>query len=575
MSPTTPSPARTVPTYEALAADIKARGVTAVFGLMSDDTALFCTALDAMGVRFYGARHENNACSMAEGYAAATGKLGIAILGRGPATANAMHGAVYANRTGSQVLLIFGFASTSSGQGNNLGPDGKALNAVGVLEAAGLQTFVASHSATALRTLADAINWTAPGRCAALLLPMNVQFGQVQIEMQAQAPLAALAALAAPSAAKRSGARPAAIDTAAALLAKSRKPLFVVGLGAHRAGAREAIERLADKVGAVVATSLKAKDMFHGYPYNLGLIGSFSHGAGRRLIDQADCIVTFGAGLNQRTTSYGTALPEGVPLIQVESVRAHIGRWYHADVALVGDAQLVAEQLVQASAAKSDADKPLHTEDTRRRLLDFDLASEFEPAHTPRTVDPRTLALEIDRLLPPDRNAVYDSGNFLQIVPYVSGISPQHFKSAHDFSSIGMGFGTAIGYAVGAPDRTTAFFVGDGSFLMNLGELETVAREDVSLVIVVMNDCAYGAELHYLKMRDAPVAKSVFPDIDFAPIAAGFGFQTATVRTLDELRALAPMLRRPQGPILIDCKITASVMAPFLLETVEHERRKS
>ena len=555
---------RTVPAFEALAADIKARGVTAVFGLMSDDTALFCTALDAMGVRFYGARHENNACSMAEGYAAATGKLGIAILGRGPATANAMHGAVYANRTGSQVLLIFGYASTSSGQGNHLGPDGKALNAVGVLQAAGLQTFVASNSATAQSTLADAINWTAPGRCAALLLPMNVQFGQVQ----AQAPLAA------PAAAKRSGARPAAIDTAAALLAKSRKPLFVVGLGAHRAGAREAIEGLADKVGAVVATSLKAKDMFHGYPYNLGLIGSFSHGAGRRLMDQADCIVAFGAGLNQRTTSYGTSLPEGVPLIQVESVRAHIGRWYHADVALVGDAQLVAEQLLQASAAKNDADKPFHTEDTRRRLADFDLASEFEPAHTPRTVDPRTLALEINRLLPPDRNAVYDSGNFFQIVPYVAGLSPQHYKSAHDFSSIGMGFGTAIGYAVGTPDRATVFFVGDGSFLMNLGELETVAREDVPLVIVVMNDCAYGAELHYLKMRDAPVGKSVFPDIDFAPIAAGFGFQTATVRTLDELRALAPMLRKPQGPILIDCKITASVMAPFLLETVEHERRK-
>ena len=118
-------------------------------------------------------------------------------------------------------------------------------------------------------------------------------------------------------------------------------------------------------------------------------------------------------------------------------------------------------------------------------------------------------------------------------------------------------------------------FIGDGAFLMTMGELETVVREDIPLVIVLMNDCAYGAELHYLKMRNMPVSKSVFPDIDYAPIAAGFGFQAATVRTLAELQALAPMLRQPEGPIFLDCKINASVMAPFLLETVEHERRKA
>ena len=110
---------------------------------------------------------------------------------------------------------------------------------------------------------------------------------------------------------------------------------------------------------------------------------------------------------------------------------------------------------------------------------------------------------------------------------------------------------------------------------MTMSELETVAREDLPLVIVVMNDCAYGAELHYLKMRDASPALSVFPDIDYAPIAAGFGFETATVRTLEEVRALAPLLARPTGPVLLDCKITASVAAPFLLESIEYERRKA
>ena len=567
MADATPSPAL-VPTYEALAADIKRMGVESVFGLMSDDTALFVTTLDSMGVRFYGARHENNAICMAEGYAAATGKLGIAIIGRGPATANAMHGAVYAQRSGSRVLLVFGATSMASGPGDTLGPDGKAFNARGVLEAAGITTFVATDSANARRTLANAVAATAHAGCAALLLPMNVQFGLIET------PDPAAPAAPAPATPKRVAARTPAIEAAAAMLSKSRKPLFIVGLGAHQAGARAAIERLAEKTGAALATSLKAKDMFRGHPYHLGVVGSFSHSAGRRLIDEADCIVAFGAGMNQRTTSYGTALPKDVPLIQIDTARANIGRWYAADVAIVADALDAAQALHDAVADKPATDKGFHTDETRRRLADFDMASEFTPANTPRTLDPRSAALELDRMLPANRNAVYDAGNFLQILPFISLHGPQHLKNSHDFSSIGMGFGTALGYACGTPDRTTVLFLGDGSFLMTLGELETVVREDIPLVIVLMNDCAYGAELHYLKMRDMPVAKSVFPDVDYAPIAQSFGFEAATVRTLDELRALAPLLANPQGPILLDIKINASVAAAFIQESVDHERRK-
>jgi thiamine pyrophosphate-dependent acetolactate synthase large subunit-like protein len=557
----------TVPAYEALSHDIKALGTEVVFGLMSDDTALLVTTLDSMGVRFHGARHENNAIAMAEGYAAATGRLGIVILGRGPATANGVHGAVYALRSGSRVLVVLGEASTASGAPNGVGPDTKAFNTTGVLHAAGYRTFMPTSPATARRVLADAVAATRNG-AVALLLPMNVQFGQVEFDGAAAAP--AEGAKPAPR-----PARPAAIRTAVALLENSRRPLFVAGLGAHRAGARESLIRLADKVGAGLTTTLKAKDMFRGHPFDGGIVGSFSHGGGRRLIEQADCIVVFGAGLNQRTTSFGTSLPADVPLIQVDSTRTHIGRWFHADVAVVADVRIAAEQLLEALAERAPADKPLHSDEMRRWLADFDPASEFEPADTPRTMDPRSLAIELDRLLPHNRNAVYDSGNFLQILPYVSVPGPDHIKSASDFSSIGMGFGTALGYARGTPERTTVFFVGDGSFLMTLGELETVVREDIPLVIVVMNDCAYGAELHYLKMRSMPVSMSVFPDIDYAPVAEAFGFQAATVRTLDELRALAPMLARPEGPILLDCKITASIAAPFLLETIEHERRKA
>ena len=165
---------RTVPVYEVLAADIKSLGVEAVFGLMSDDTALFVTALDMAGITFHGARHENAAISMAEGYASATGSLGIAVIGRGPATANGLHAAVYAARTGSRVLIIYGDAAFGTSSTNALGPDYKAFNALGVLTAAGLQVLRATSAIGARTTLADAAALAMQGNAVALLLPTSI-----------------------------------------------------------------------------------------------------------------------------------------------------------------------------------------------------------------------------------------------------------------------------------------------------------------------------------------------------------------------------------------------------------------
>src|SRR5215467_15748233 len=87
--------------------------------------------------------------------------------------------------------------------------------------------------------------------------------------------------------------------------------------------------------------------------------------------------------------------------------------------------------------------------------------------------------------------------------------TPGHLKMTNEFASIGLGFGTALGVAKGRPHTPTVLIIGDGGFLMTLSELETAIREDIPLIIVLMNDCAYGAELHFLALRKLPVGKSV------------------------------------------------------------------
>ena len=556
---------RTAPTYQVLVDDIKALGVEQVFGLMSDDTAVFATALDSAGIRFYGARHENNAVAMAEGFSYATGGLGVAVIGRGPATANGLHASTYASRAGSRVLIISGDAATSSGQANGIGPDYKSFSAQSVLAAAGIRTFTATSPATARGALADAAAAALQGGAAALLLPVNVQLADMVLNGDGSPSPKSDRPPQAP--------QPQAIEAAAALLRQSRKPVILAGLGAHRAGAKAALEQLADRTGALLATSARGKDMFRGHPCNLGIVGSFSHSAARRLVAEADCVLVFGASLNLLTMSFGHSLPK-VPLIQVDAQRGHIGRWHPADVAVVGDARLAAEALVAALPAGSNAERPFRSDETLKFLREFDIARDFQPANTPRTVDPRSLGVALEKLLPAKRNLVYDAGNFLGIVPYLSVPGPGHFKLTSDFASIGLGFGTALGVAKARPDETTVLVIGDGGFLMTMGELETVVREDLPLVIVLMNDCAYGAELHFLKMRDLPVAKSVFPDVDYAPVAEAFGFRAATIRTLDDLQKAASMLARPDGPVFLDCKLNAAVAAPFMSEFHEFETRR-
>lgn len=552
------------PVYEWLAHDIKAAGIEAVFGLMSDDTALLVSTIDSIGVGFHGARHESVAVAMAEGYASASGRVGVAIVGRGPATANALNGVLFAQRSGARVLLIVGATPLARPRTNGLGPDGKRFDADAVLKSAGMRTFSVTHAGSARATFAAALAAAHEG-LAVLQLPTDVQRACPSV-VEEPPPLSR------PDAARRP--TPGALQAAAALLATSRRPLIVCGLGAHEAGARAQIEQLADRLGAVVATTLKAKDMFRGHPYNAGLIGSFSHAAGRRLFDQADCVIALGASLNQRTTSFGGALPAGVPVIQVDHDRSHIGRWWTVDVSIVADVLPAVEDLLALLPSRDAADKPFHQEEHRQSLAGFDPASEFQAACTPRTLDPRTLALALDRLLPSARNAVYDAGNFFQVVPYFGVPGPAHFKTSIDSSSIGMGFGTALGFARARPGEVTVLFIGDGGLLMTLGELETAAREDLPLVIVLMNDCAYGAELHYLKERGMPVAKSRFADIDFAPVAQAFGYEAHTLRTLADLEAIAPALREPRGLLLLDCKINGAIAAPFVLEALEQERRR-
>ncbi len=546
------------PVYQLLAEELKGLGVDSVFGLMSDDICQLVATLDAIGVRFIGARQESHAVMAASGYAAASGKLGVALIGRGPALANGLHGAVSASRTGMPVLIISGEAPIMRGASNLMGPDLKAFPAANVLRDIGIATFIPTSTESARQTLADAVAEASLGHTAALLLPTDIQVGAVDTA-------AASSPLTLSTRPEPQQARAQSVDTAIATIKNATRPLIVGGIGVHRSGAREAVDALAERIGALCVTTVKAKDLFRGSPWNLGIIGSSSHSLARRYIEQADCVIAIGAALNSLTMSSGTALPPA-PLIHIDATRANIGRWWPADIAVVGDAKLTAQQLVAALPERANAEKPFHTDDVREQIASFEHTMDFQTQHTARTLDQRVFALELSKMLPENRHLVYDGGNFMANWAYITVPDPGHFTHTSDSGSVGLGLGAAVGIKRAQPDRTVVLLIGDGGLLMTLGEIETFIREDLPVVVICMNDAAYGAEVHVLKGQGISPAKATFFDVEFAPMMEPLGFDAHTVRTMDDLHTLAPLLANPEGPIFIDAKVNVDVIAPFITE---------
>jgi thiamine pyrophosphate-dependent acetolactate synthase large subunit-like protein len=173
-------------------------------------------------------------------------------------------------------------------------------------------------------------------------------------------------------------------------------------------------------------------------------------------------------------------------------------------------------------------------------------------------IDPRTLTIAVDDLLPAERIVAVDSGNFMGYPSmFLSVPDSGGFCFTQAFQSIGLGLATAIGAALARPDRLPVAALGDGGALMGVAELETVVRLGLPMVILVYNDGGYGAEVHHFGPDGFPLDTVRFPDTDLAAIGRGFGADAITVREPVDLGPLRDWLSEPpERPILIDAKVT-------------------
>jgi acetolactate synthase I/II/III large subunit len=354
----------------------------------------------------------------------------------------------------------------------------------------------------------------------------------------------------------RSAPDPEAIEQACALLKESKKPLLVVGGGAHIAGAYAQVKKLSEKLQVPMVTTISGKGIIaETHPLAFGVAGSFGNAIANEIMMQADLIFYIGCKAGQLTTINYKVPKKHVPVIHLDADPEEIGRNFINSVALVADARLGLEVLLTFLE-----DKKLETD------WDFDA---FKKKHRKWYEENTGIATKPDQPLRPQ--AIMDVINqFLTDTDLIvcdaslasgwaatyleMGSAGRRFIAPRGLAGLGFGAPAAIGAALatGAKNRIL-LFAGDGGFSYSLQELEVMKRLNLPVLNIILNNDTLGWIKHVQRdFYDKKYISTDFAHIDFATVAKGFGIRGYNVRTLDELKGFLEEEKSPHGPAVID-----------------------
>jgi len=539
----------------AVGAAVASLGARHVFTLLGSGNFAVTGALRDAGAVVVALRHETAVVTAADAYARVTGELGIVTLHQGPGLTNALTGIAEAAKSRTPLLVLAADTAGAAVRSNFRIDQAGVVAAVG----AGVERLHGPGSAVAdvARAYRRAV---AERRPVVLMMPLDVQAADCPDTAVPPAPAPGVAPV-----------RPSdgAVGALADLLGQASRPVVLAGRGATLSGAGGLLEQLAERTGALVATSAVAAGLFGGNRWDLGISGGFASPRAAELVADADLVLAFGASLTMWTTRHGRLLGPGATVVQIDTDTDALGANHPVDLAVLGDAAETARDLL------AELDRRDHQAAGQRTpaLADRIAAGRWrDEPHDDVTadgqVDPRSLTKALEALLPGERTLVVDSGHFMGWAPmYLTVPRGAGFVFTQGFQSVGLGLATAVGAALAIPDRLTVVAIGDGGALMTLGELESIARLRLRMVVVVYDDGAYGAEVHHFGPGGHPVDLVQFPEVDFAGTARALGFRATQVRRVEDLAALTDWLEEGDpAPLLLDAKVVPTVVADWLEE---------
>ena len=534
--------------YQRLASAFVAEGVTKIFGMMGDANMYWMHELDKLGVKTLEVRHEGAGLGMADGWARVTRTPGVATATCGPGVSQLATALLTAARAASPLVAFVGEHPLNDDEYNQ-----RLDNAP--LAAACETGFVRVNTPDSVDDAVRKAFYLArlESRPIMLSAPMDVQQMTFDDDDEPYRPSTTLMQ------SRAVHPDPAMLEQAADIIAASHKPVILAGRGAVWSGAGEAVLRLGNRIGALIATTLMAKTWLGDAEYHVGVSGTYGTRTAMRLFEEADCVIAIGASMNRYTTEHGYLYPNAryVHLDAKPHVMMSGGR--SADCYLQTDARAGVEALESVLAKRSVKMTGYRTPEVKKQLAhNFDDRTEF-PIE-PGSVDPREVCRILDENIPADVNLFTGSGS-------TAGFSNILFRrqrpvvlASHFFGCIGQMLPAAMGGVVALGNKPSFLVDGDASVMMHLAEFETMVRYNIPLLVVCMNNEALGSEYYKLDAHKMKAELAAITTPDLGAVAVAMGGRGRIARSLDDVRSAVKEWVAKPGPMMIDARISRSVV---------------
>jgi acetolactate synthase-1/2/3 large subunit len=511
---------------KALIKSLENEGVEVIFGIPGGAILPVYDALYGSSIRHILVRHEQCAAHAADGYARASGRVGVCMATSGPGATNLVTGIATAYMDSSPIVAITGQVAR-----HMIGRDAfQEADIIGITTPITKYSFQIRSAEEVPRVVKEAFYLAAEGRPAPVLIdfPVDVQREEAEMDFDVKISPHLNKVVKEP--------HPLQVKRATEILLNAERPVILVGGGVIISNASEELRALAELLMIPVIVTLMGKGAFpENHPLYIGRIGMHGSAAANKLIVEADVILAVGTRFSDRSTGRFDTFARDATLIHVDIDAAEIGKNIRPDIPIVADAKHALKAIYEAAkelARKKDNSIWL------QRVKEVKESLEKAGQHSADELSPKNLIREIRKLLPADGIVTTGVGrNQMWASLYFEVYHPRTFITSGGLGTMGFGLPAALGAKVAKPNSIVVDIDGDGSFLMTERELATSIAENIPVIAVILNDgwlgmVKYWQDLFYGRRYCATCLKRGIPD--FVKLAEAYGANAARPQSLDE-----------------------------------------
>jgi len=516
------------------------QGVEVIFGIPGGVVIPIFDVLDRSPIRVILTRHEQGAAHAADGYARASGKVGVILVTSGPGATNITTGVATANFDSSAVVAIAGQVKTFL-----IGNDAfQEADTTGIMRSISKHTYLVREVNDLRRTINEAFHIASTGRPGPVVidLPYDVTTGTAEGELPKEMDL--------PGYRPNLKGNARQIKLAAEAIAAARKPILYVGGGVIIAGASEELRELAERCGIPVTTTLMGLGAFPSTsPLSLGMLGMHGTVPANYAIMGSDLIIAVGARFDDRITGRIDKFAPDAKVIHIDIDPASISKNIRVDIPVVGDARHILRELL----------KIVQPPDSKEWLAQIaDWKTKHPLRYKEGGLKPQYVVEQVWEASKGEAIICTEVGqNQMWAAQYYKHLHPRHFISSGGLGTMGFGFPAAIGAQVACPDKIVFDIAGDGSFQMNIQELATAVVNKLPVKVAILDNGFLGMvrqwqELFYNK-RYASTRLTGNPD--FAKVAEAYGATGILVERAEDVRPALDRAIATPGPVVLDFKV--------------------